>query len=243
MKITWFGHSAFRLDFADKVVLIDPFFTGNPAFEGRAEKASEGSTHILITHGHGDHVGDSLDHREGNRRQNRRECGSGRLARVAGPRCRPDEYGRHDGSGRLYRHAGAGGPFGGARRNGRQHAGRERQRRHRQGAGRTDDLPYGRHGHLRRHGADRRNPPAGRGDRAYRRPFHHGPAGRGPGGRAVFRWGEGGHSLSLRLVLDARARTRTNSWPRSTARECRWWCRTRPWVCASDIAGDGRGVL
>ena len=60
MKITWFGHSAFRLDFADKVVLIDPFFTGNPAFEGRAEKASEGVTHILITHGHGDHVGDSL---------------------------------------------------------------------------------------------------------------------------------------------------------------------------------------
>jgi L-ascorbate metabolism protein UlaG (beta-lactamase superfamily) len=61
MKITWFGHSAFRLDFADKVVLIDPFFTGNPAFEGTVEKASEGVTHILITHGHGDHVGDSLE--------------------------------------------------------------------------------------------------------------------------------------------------------------------------------------
>jgi L-ascorbate metabolism protein UlaG (beta-lactamase superfamily) len=60
MKITWFGHSAFRLDFADKVVLIDPFFTGNPAFEGTVEQASEGVTHILITHGHADHVGDSL---------------------------------------------------------------------------------------------------------------------------------------------------------------------------------------
>jgi L-ascorbate metabolism protein UlaG (beta-lactamase superfamily) len=60
MKITWFGHSAFRLDFADKVVLIDPFFSGNPAFEGTVEKASEGVTHILITHGHGDHVGDTL---------------------------------------------------------------------------------------------------------------------------------------------------------------------------------------
>lgn len=59
MKITWLGHSAFRLDFADKVVLIDPFFTGNPAFEGSVEKASEGTTHILITHGHGDHVGDT----------------------------------------------------------------------------------------------------------------------------------------------------------------------------------------
>ena len=27
MQITWFGHSAFRLDFAGKAVLIDPFFT------------------------------------------------------------------------------------------------------------------------------------------------------------------------------------------------------------------------
>jgi L-ascorbate metabolism protein UlaG (beta-lactamase superfamily) len=60
MKITWFGHSAFRLDFADKVVLIDPFFTGNPAFEGSAEAAREGVTHVLVTHGHGDHVGDTV---------------------------------------------------------------------------------------------------------------------------------------------------------------------------------------
>jgi L-ascorbate metabolism protein UlaG (beta-lactamase superfamily) len=61
MKITWFGHSAFRLDFAEKVVLIDPFFTGNPAFEGGRDQATEGVTHILITHGHGDHVGDTVE--------------------------------------------------------------------------------------------------------------------------------------------------------------------------------------
>jgi len=61
MKITWFGHSAFRLDFADKVVLIDPFFTGNPAYDGDRDKSVEGATYILITHGHGDHVGDTLD--------------------------------------------------------------------------------------------------------------------------------------------------------------------------------------
>jgi L-ascorbate metabolism protein UlaG (beta-lactamase superfamily) len=60
MKITWFGHSAFRLDFADKVVLIDPFFTGNPAFEGSPDAARDGVTHILVTHGHGDHVGDTV---------------------------------------------------------------------------------------------------------------------------------------------------------------------------------------
>lgn len=61
MKITWFGHSAFRLDFADKVVLIDPFFTGNPAFQGERDKAVEGVTHILITHGHRDHIGDAAE--------------------------------------------------------------------------------------------------------------------------------------------------------------------------------------
>ncbi|CAH1667114.1 metal-dependent hydrolase [Chelatococcus asaccharovorans] len=60
MKITWFGHSAFRLDFADKGVLIDPFFTGNPAFTADVAEVSEGVSHILVTHGHGDHVGDTL---------------------------------------------------------------------------------------------------------------------------------------------------------------------------------------
>ena len=61
MRITWFGHSAFRLDFADNVVLIDPFFTGNPAFDGDRDAATKGATHILITHGHGDHVGDTVE--------------------------------------------------------------------------------------------------------------------------------------------------------------------------------------
>lgn len=60
MQITWFGHSAFRLEFASSVVLIDPFFTGNPAFAGDTEAASAGATHVLVTHGHGDHVGDTL---------------------------------------------------------------------------------------------------------------------------------------------------------------------------------------
>jgi L-ascorbate metabolism protein UlaG (beta-lactamase superfamily) len=61
MKITWFGHSTFRLDFADKAVLIDPFFTGNPAWEGERSKAVAGATHQLITHGHGDHIGDAVE--------------------------------------------------------------------------------------------------------------------------------------------------------------------------------------
>jgi L-ascorbate metabolism protein UlaG (beta-lactamase superfamily) len=60
MKITWFGHATFRLDFGRSVVLIDPFFTGNPAFEGDMAEATAGATHILITHGHSDHVGDTV---------------------------------------------------------------------------------------------------------------------------------------------------------------------------------------
>lgn len=60
MKITWFGHSAFRLDFAGHAVLIDPFFTGNPAFTGDASVAVQGVSHILLTHGHSDHVGDTV---------------------------------------------------------------------------------------------------------------------------------------------------------------------------------------
>ncbi len=61
MQVTWFGHSAFRLDFAGKAVLIDPFFTGNPAFTSDRAAAIKGVTHIVLTHGHSDHVGDALE--------------------------------------------------------------------------------------------------------------------------------------------------------------------------------------
>jgi len=61
MQLTWYGHSAFRLDFSGKAVLIDPFFTGNPAFVSDKAAAIKGVTHIVVTHGHSDHVGDSID--------------------------------------------------------------------------------------------------------------------------------------------------------------------------------------
>ncbi|PTM61802.1 metal-dependent hydrolase [Phreatobacter oligotrophus] len=60
MKLTWFGHSAFRLEFGSSVVLIDPFLTGNPSFTGDRAAAIGGATHVLLTHGHSDHVGDTL---------------------------------------------------------------------------------------------------------------------------------------------------------------------------------------
>jgi L-ascorbate metabolism protein UlaG (beta-lactamase superfamily) len=61
MKLTWLGHSAFRIETGKAKILIDPFFTGNPSFAGQdAKAAAEGITHILLTHGHGDHVGDTI---------------------------------------------------------------------------------------------------------------------------------------------------------------------------------------
>lgn len=61
MKITWLGHSGFRIEIEDQILLIDPWVTGNPVFpEGQRDAAVSGATHILLTHGHGDHTGDAL---------------------------------------------------------------------------------------------------------------------------------------------------------------------------------------
>ena len=62
MRITWLGHSAFRVEIGEARILIDPFFTGNPAFEGLdGDAAIEGLTDIVLTHGHGDHLGDTIE--------------------------------------------------------------------------------------------------------------------------------------------------------------------------------------
>ena len=61
MKLTYFGHSAFRIDAGSSVILIDPFLSGNPHFQGDVHAASEGVTHVLLTHGHSDHVGDTVE--------------------------------------------------------------------------------------------------------------------------------------------------------------------------------------
>ncbi|WP_274629184.1 metal-dependent hydrolase [Arvimicrobium flavum] len=59
MKLTWYGHSAFRVEAGDATILIDPFLTGNPSWSGGWEGAAENVTHVLLTHGHNDHIGDS----------------------------------------------------------------------------------------------------------------------------------------------------------------------------------------
>ena len=58
LAITWLGHSSFRLRTpGGKEVLLDPWYTGNPAFPaGARPKAAD---LILISHGHSDHIGDA----------------------------------------------------------------------------------------------------------------------------------------------------------------------------------------
>lgn len=60
MKITWYGHAAFRVEAGGATILLDPFLTHNPSWGRGWEEAAEGVTHVLLTHGHNDHVGDSL---------------------------------------------------------------------------------------------------------------------------------------------------------------------------------------
>lgn len=60
MKLTWLGHSGFRIEIGNQILLIDPWVTGNPMFpEDRRAEAIEGATHVLVTHGHFDHVNDA----------------------------------------------------------------------------------------------------------------------------------------------------------------------------------------
>ena len=60
MKITWLGHSGFRIEIGDQVLLVDPWLTGNPMFpEDRRAEAIAGATAVLVSHGHGDHMNDA----------------------------------------------------------------------------------------------------------------------------------------------------------------------------------------
>jgi L-ascorbate metabolism protein UlaG (beta-lactamase superfamily) len=56
--LIWYGHAALKLETAGKELLVDPYFTDNPAAMITADKAA--ADYILVTHGHGDHISDTV---------------------------------------------------------------------------------------------------------------------------------------------------------------------------------------
>jgi len=58
MNIRFLGHAAFALEHEGTTVLVDPFLTGNP--KAAASPDDIAADAILLTHGHGDHIGDTV---------------------------------------------------------------------------------------------------------------------------------------------------------------------------------------
>ncbi|MEW6403967.1 MAG: metal-dependent hydrolase [Chloroflexota bacterium] len=57
-KLTWLGHAALGLETGGHKLIVDPFLTGNPAASLTPDAVE--ADFILISHGHGDHVGDAV---------------------------------------------------------------------------------------------------------------------------------------------------------------------------------------
>ena len=56
--LTWYGHAALSLETGGYKILVDPFLSGNPSASVKAETVA--ADFILVTHGHGDHIGDTV---------------------------------------------------------------------------------------------------------------------------------------------------------------------------------------
>jgi L-ascorbate metabolism protein UlaG (beta-lactamase superfamily) len=59
VTLTYFGHATFQLNTDDTAILIDPFFKENPISPVKPDEVE--ADYILVTHGHGDHLGDAVE--------------------------------------------------------------------------------------------------------------------------------------------------------------------------------------
>jgi L-ascorbate metabolism protein UlaG (beta-lactamase superfamily) len=59
LEFTWFGHATLGLKTGGFNILVDPYFTDNPSAKVKASDVS--ADYILVTHGHGDHLGDAVE--------------------------------------------------------------------------------------------------------------------------------------------------------------------------------------
>jgi L-ascorbate metabolism protein UlaG (beta-lactamase superfamily) len=57
-RLRWLGHAALLIESDGQHLLIDPFLTGNPAAAAKAGEVP--AEYILVSHGHGDHLGDTV---------------------------------------------------------------------------------------------------------------------------------------------------------------------------------------
>jgi L-ascorbate metabolism protein UlaG (beta-lactamase superfamily) len=57
-RMRWLGHSCLLFESGGKHVLVDPFLTGNPSAAAKAGEVP--ADLVLVSHGHGDHVGDAI---------------------------------------------------------------------------------------------------------------------------------------------------------------------------------------
>jgi len=58
LTLTWYSHACFLIDTGAHKLLIDPFLTDNPLAPVTADSVE--ADYILVSHGHGDHIGDSV---------------------------------------------------------------------------------------------------------------------------------------------------------------------------------------
>jgi L-ascorbate metabolism protein UlaG (beta-lactamase superfamily) len=57
-RLRWLGHACLLFESDGRNLLVDPFLTGNPAAAAKADQVP--ADFILVSHGHGDHVGDTV---------------------------------------------------------------------------------------------------------------------------------------------------------------------------------------